>query len=145
MANATKIMGYERENGRIGVRNHVLIIPLDDLSNASAVGVEKLIQGTRAIPHPYGRLQFGPDLDLLFKTLAGFGKNPNVASAIVIGIEPNWTQKIADDIAKSGKHVEAVSIEENGDLKTIEKASRIARGMVIDASEKKRSTFDVSE
>ena len=82
MVNSTKIMGYERENRRIGVRNHVLIIPLDDLSNAASLGVEKLIQGTRAIPHPYGRLQFGPDLDLLFKTLAGFGKNPNIASAI---------------------------------------------------------------
>jgi len=145
MVNTTKIMGYERENGRIGVRNHVLIIPLDDLSNAAALGVEHLIQGTRAIPHPYGRLQFGPDLDLLFKTLAGFGKNPNIASAIVIGIEPNWTQKIADDIAKTGKHVEAVSIEGSGDLKTIEKASRIARGMVIDASMKTRTERDLSD
>ena len=137
-------MGYERENGRVGTRNHVLIIPLDDLSNSSAVAVEKEIWGTRAIPHPYGRLQFGADLDLMFKTLSGFGKNPNVASAVVIGIEPNWTQKIADDIAKTGKNVEALSIEENGDLKTIERASRFAKKMVVDASEKQRKEFDVS-
>ena len=140
----TTFMGFERENGRVGTRNHVLIIPLDDLSNASAVAVEKEIWGTRAIPHPYGRLQFGADLDLMFKTLSGFGKNPNVASAIVIGIEPNWTQKIADDIVKTGKNVEALSIEENGDLKTIEKASRFAKKMVVDASEKQRKEFDVS-
>jgi (2R)-sulfolactate sulfo-lyase subunit beta len=137
-------LGFERENGRIGTRNHVLIIPLDDLSNSAAVAVEKVIFGTRAIPHPYGRLQFGPDLELMFKTLSGFGKNPNVAGAIVIGIEPNWTQKIADDVAKTGKHVEALSIEENGDLRTIEKASRIAKQMVIDASEKQRREYDVS-
>ena len=80
----------------------------------------------------------------MFKTLSGFGKNPNIASAIVIGIEPNWTQKIADDIAKTGKNVEALSIEENGDLKTIEKASRSAKKMVVDASEKQRKEFDVS-
>lgn len=140
----TTFFGYERENGRVGTRNHILIIPLDDLSNSSAVAVEKEIFGTRAIPHPYGRLQFGEDLDLMFKTLSGFGRNPNVASAIVIGIEPNWTRKVADDIAKTGKHVEALSIEENGDLKTIEKASRIAKQMVIDASEKRRREFDVS-
>ena len=140
----TTFMGFERENGRVGTRNHVLIIPLDDLSNSSAVAVEKEIWGTRAIPHPYGRLQFGADLDLIFKTLSGFGKNPNVASAIVIGIEPNWTQKIADDIAKTGKNVEALSIEENGDLKTIERASRFAKKMVVDASEKQRKEFDVS-
>jgi (2R)-sulfolactate sulfo-lyase subunit beta len=140
----TTFMGIERENGRVGTRNHVLIIPLDDLSNSSAVAVEKEIWGTRAIPHPYGRLQFGADLDLILKTLSGFGKNPNVASAIVIGIEPNWTQKIADDIAKTGKNVEALSIEENGDLKTIERASRFAKKMVVDASEKQRKEFDVS-
>jgi (2R)-sulfolactate sulfo-lyase subunit beta len=140
----TTFMGFERENGRVGTRNHVLIIPLDDLSNSSAVAVEKEIWGTRAIPHPYGRLQFGADLDLMFKTLSGLGKNPNVASAVVIGIEPNWTQKIADDIAKTGKNVEALSIEENGDLKTIERASRFAKKMVVDASEKQRQEFDVS-
>jgi (2R)-sulfolactate sulfo-lyase subunit beta len=140
----TTFLGYERENGRVGTRNHTLIIPLDDISNASAVAVEKNIYGTRAIPHPYGRLQFGADLDLMFRTLAGFGRNPNVANAIVIGIEPNWTQKIADEIAKTGKHVEGLSIEGSGDLKTVERASRIARSMVIDASEQTRKKFDTS-
>ena len=137
-------LGYERENGRVGIRNHVLIIPLDDLSNSAAVGVEHLIHGTRAVPHPYGRLQFGDDLDLMFKTLSGFGKNPNVASAIVIGIEDKWASKVADEIAKTGKHVETVGIEGNGDLKTVEKASRLARYMVQDASEKQRKQFDAS-
>ena len=137
-------LGYERENGRVGIRNHVLIIPLDDLSNSAAVGVEHLIHGTRAVPHPYGRLQFGDDLDLMFKTLSGFGKNPNVASAIVIGIEDKWASKVADEIAKTGKHVETVGIEGNGDLRTVEKASRLARYMVQDASEKRRKQFDAS-
>jgi (2R)-sulfolactate sulfo-lyase subunit beta len=140
----TTFWGYERENGKIGSRNHVLIIPLDDLSNSAAVGVERLIQGTRAIPHPYGRLQFGPDLDLLFKTLAGFGRNPNVASAIVIGIEPKWTERVADSIAQTGKHVEALSIEGFGDLKTIERGSRIATKMVQGASTVRRKEFDLS-
>ncbi len=138
-------LGFERENGRIGVRNHVLIIPLDDLSNTASVAVENLIYGTRAIPHPYGRLQFGSDLDLMFRTLSGFGRNPNVASAIVIGIEDNWTNRVADSIAKTGKWVEALSIEGKGDLKTIEKAARIAKDMVQQASEKQRKEFDVSE
>jgi len=140
----TTFKGYERENGRIGTRNHVLIIPLDDLSNSVSVAVENNIYGTRAVPHPYGRLQFGRDLDLTFKTLAGMGRNPNVSSAVVVGIEDQWTQKIADSIAETGKRVEAVSIEGNGDLKTIEKASRIARDMVKESSEKRRKDFDVS-
>jgi (2R)-sulfolactate sulfo-lyase subunit beta len=136
--------GYERENGRIGVRNHVLLIPVDDLSNSASLGVEHLVKGTLAVPHPYGRLQFGEDLDLTFKTLAGFGMNPNVHSAIVIGIEDNWANKIADQIAKTGKWVEAVSIEGKGDFKTIETASRIAKDMVQKSSEVHRNDYDVS-
>jgi len=140
----TTIQGFERENGKVGTRNYVLIIPLDDLSNAAALGVESLVYGTRAIPHPYGRLQFGSDLELLFKTLSGMGRNPNVAAAVVIGIEDNWTQKVADRIAETGKPVEAISIEGKGDLKTIEKAARTAKSMVQAASEKKRREFDIS-
>ena len=56
-----------------------------------------------ALPHPYGRLQFGDDLDLTFRTLAGQGRNPNCAAAIVIGIEPVWTDRIVKEIAKTGK------------------------------------------
>ncbi|WP_287950047.1 UxaA family hydrolase [Acidiplasma sp.] len=141
---SSTFMGYERENGRIGTRNHVLIIPVDDLSNTVAAAVENNIFGTRAILHPYGRLQFGADLDLTFRTLAGYGRNPNVASAIVVGIEDNWTNRIADQISQTGKHVETVSIEGSGDLKAIEKASRLAREMVQESSTKTRKEFDVS-
>lgn len=138
------IKGYIRENGAVGVRNHVLILPLDDLSNSAAIGVSKLIRGTTVIPHPYGRLQFGRDLDLFFHILSGTGSNPNVAGVIVIGIEENWANKVADEIAKTGKPVEVFPIEGNGDLRTIEKASRKALEMVQDASEKHRTEVDIS-
>lgn len=139
-----EFMGYEREDGRVGVRNHVLVLPIDDISNAAAEGVAKLVNGTIAIPHPYGRLQFGKDLELLFHTLIGTGKNPNIAAALVIGIEPNWTNKVADGIAKTGKPVEALAIERTGDLKTIEKGARIAKRFVQGASERTRKKFDLS-
>ena len=82
------VLGYRRENGRVGIRNHVVILPLDDLSNAASEAVANNIKGTRAIPHAYGRLQFGEDLKLFFRTLIGTGSNPNVAAVVVIGIEP---------------------------------------------------------
>ena len=86
------IWGYRRENGRVGVRNHVIILPVDDLSNAAAEAVAHNIKGAMAIPHPYGRHQFGADLDLHFRTLIGTGCNPNVAAVVVIGIG-GWTQR----------------------------------------------------
>ena len=63
-------MGYEnhtinawrRENGRVGVRNHVIILPVDDISNAACEAVGNNVKGTMALAHSYGRLQFGEDL-----------------------------------------------------------------------------------
>jgi (2R)-sulfolactate sulfo-lyase subunit beta len=131
--------GYRRQNGAVGVRNHVVILPLDDLSNSACLAVASHIRGTMALPHPYGRLQFGEDLDLYFDTLIGTGANPNVAAVVVIGIEPIWTQKIVDGIAKTGKPVTGFAIERHGDLRTIEVASRKAKEYVHWASEQTRS------
>ena len=131
--------GYRRENGRVGVRNHVIVLPVDDLSNAAAEAVANNVKGTLAIPHPYGRLQFGADLDLHFRTLIGTGSNPNVAAVVVIGIEDQWTQKVVDGIAKTGKPVQGFGIELHGDHDTIMRASKAARAFLQDASELQRT------
>jgi (2R)-sulfolactate sulfo-lyase subunit beta len=134
-----KFSGYLRENGRVGVRNHVIILPVDDLSNAAAEAVANNIKGTLALPHPYGRLQFGADLELHFRTLIGTGTNPNVAAVVVIGIEPGWTQRVVDGIAASGKPVQGFAIELNGDINTIASASRTAQKYVQWATELRRT------
>jgi len=137
--------GYRRENGRVGVRNHVIILPLDDLSNAACEAVANNIKGCLALPHHYGRLQFGEDLELHFRTLIGTGANPNVAAVIVIGIEPGWTNIVVEGIKKTGKPVMGFSIERNGDINTIAAASRQAKEYLQWASEKTREECDVSE
>jgi (2R)-sulfolactate sulfo-lyase subunit beta len=137
--------GYRRENGRVGIRNHVVILPLDDLSNASAEAVANNIKGTLALPHAYGRLQFGEDLELHFRTLIGTGSNPNVAACVVIGIEPSWTGRVVEGIAKTGKPVVGFSIEGRGDINTIAAASRRAQEFVQWASEKQRESCSVKE
>jgi len=139
------LTGYRRDNGRVGIRNHVLIISVDDISNAAVEGVASLINGTYALSHPYGRLQFGEDLDLTFNTLIGYGKNPNVAAVIVIGIEPNWTNHIVENIAATGKPVAGFSIERTGDLLTIAKAARKAKEFVHYATEFPRVPVDWSD
>src|SRR5512135_1905641 len=121
-ASRTQFLGYRRENGRVGIRNHVIILPLDDLSNAAAEAVANNIKGTLALPHAYGRLQFGEDLELFFRTMIGTGSNPNVAAVVVIGIEPGWTDRIVQGIARTGKPVKGFSIERHGDISTIAEA-----------------------
>lgn len=140
-----EFFGYRRENDRVGIRNHVVILPLDDLSNAAAEAVCNNIKGTMALPHAYGRLQFGEDLELFFRTLIGTGCNPNVAACVVIGIEPGWTSRVVDGIAKTGKPVEGFAIEGNGDISTIAAASRKAQEFVQGASEKQREKCRIEE
>ena len=62
MMERKQFLGYRRENGRVGIRNHVVILPLDDLSNAASEAVANNIKGTLGLPHAYCRLQFGEDL-----------------------------------------------------------------------------------
>ncbi|HSO06588.1 MAG TPA: UxaA family hydrolase [Pelomicrobium sp.] len=137
--------GYKRENGRVGVRNHVIILPVDDLSNAAAEAVAHNIKGTLAIPHPYGRLQFGADLELHFRTLIGAGSNPNVAAVVVIGIEEGWTKRVVDGIAKTGKPVTGFGIELHGDHDTIMRASKAAKEYLQWASELQRVEAPLKE
>jgi (2R)-sulfolactate sulfo-lyase subunit beta len=143
--NSRKVWAYRRENGRVGVRNYVAILPLDDISNAACEAVAGHIQGTIALPHAYGRLQFGEDLELHFRTMIGTGANPNVAACIVIGIEPAWTEKVVAGIAATGKPVAGFWIEGNGDIATVAAASRKAKEFVHYASEKVREEVDMTE
>jgi (2R)-sulfolactate sulfo-lyase subunit beta len=145
MAINRKILAYRRQNGRVGVRNHVIILPVDDISNACVEKIAAMIPGTLPLPHAYGRLQFGDDLDLFFRTMIGTGSNPNVAAAVVIGIEPGWTQRIVDGIAKTGKPVEGFAIERRGDLQTAADAARVAQRFLQDASEIQRSECGFEE
>ena len=140
-----KVFAYRRENGRVGVRNHVAILPVDDISNAACEAVAAHIQGTIALPHADGRLQFGEDLELFFRTMIGTGSNPNIAACVVIGIEPGWTQRIVDGIAKTGKPVAGFSIEGQGDIATVAQASRKAKEFVQWATELQRTECDFND
>lgn len=145
LTNETTFLGYRRENGRVGIRNHVIILPVDDLSNAAAEAVAHNIKGCLALPHPYGRLQFGADLELHFRTLIGTGSNPNVAAVVVIGIEDGWTRRVVEGIAATGKPVAGFGIEGHGDHDTIMRASRVAREYVQWASERQREPCPLRE
>jgi (2R)-sulfolactate sulfo-lyase subunit beta len=144
-AERSTLTGYRRPDGRVGVRNHVAVIPVDDLSNAVCENVAAVVPGTLALPHHYGRLQYGEDLELTFRTLIGNGANPNIAAAVVIGIEPNWTQQVAEGIARTGKPVESYSIERFGDLRTLAAAARTAQQLLQDASELRRESVERRE
>lgn len=137
-ASAAHFWGYRRANGATGVRNHVVVLPVDDISNRAAEMVAQHVPGVIALTHAYGRLQFGADLALHFRTLAGLGSNANVAAVIVIGIEPAWTARLAGEIARTGKPVASYSIAGHGDIAVAALAARQAKLFLQDAAEERR-------
>jgi (2R)-sulfolactate sulfo-lyase subunit beta len=139
------LTGYRRPNGAVGIRNKVVVLPVDDLSNAVCEAAAKVVPDALALPHHYGRLQFGADLELTFRTLIGTGANPNVAAAVVVGIEPNWTGRVVEGIAATGKPADGLWIEGNGDLRTLERATRRLAQFVRDASECQREPVEPGE
>jgi len=139
------IFAYRRPGGRVGIRNHVAVIPVDDISNRATEAVAALVPGVLALQHAYGRLQFGADLELHFRTLAGLGRNPNVAAVVVIGIEPVWTRRLVERIEPAGKPVAGFSISGEGDLPTVVAASRAAKRFLQDASELQREPCSLAD
>lgn len=109
--------GYAREDGQVGIRNHVLLLSGTLYANSTVERVAHVVQNTIPITHPLGRCQIAPDLAQTFRTLVGHGMNPNAGAVVVVdhykeaGCE---AEAIAEEIAKTGKPVEVVNIRNSG-------------------------------
>lgn len=139
------ILGYARPDGQLGIRNKVSIIFTTDCSRVIASKLHALFPvGTQIFGYPGGcALREGP----LHKIVA-LGTHSSSAGALVVGLGCEGTDAylVADEISKSGRPVEAVKInEEGGDLKTIEKASRILVRLIQDASLAERAEMSPAD
>ena len=146
--NMIKIKGFRRENGRWGIRNHLLVIPTSVCASETASRIASLVPGAVAIPHQHGCCQVGEDYKQTVRTLVGFGCNPNVGAVLVVGLGCEGIQPavVADAIRKSGKPVETVIIQEcGGTLKTIAKGAEICAKLSRKLATQTREEFDISE
>jgi len=142
-------MGYARPDGSAGIRNHVLVIPWGFL----AAKICDLVDGTRTIMSPdSGSGRTSRDRETIARTLIGLGRNPNVASVIVhslsagVGYPELRPDRLAEEIAKSGKRVEILDVVKEGTtLKALEKGVQLAREMVLEASRLRRQPCDLSQ
>ncbi|MDF2680151.1 MAG: carbohydrate hydrolase [Brevibacillus sp.] len=130
------------------MRNHVLILPTITCATQAAKQITELVQGTVSFIHQHGCAQVGVDYEQTFRTYAGMGANPNVYGVVVLGLgcETHQARSVAGEIAKTGKPVEVVSIQDHGGtLFTIAQGAKIAAKMVQDASMQRRELCDFSE
>lgn len=142
-----KFRGYVRPDGKVGIRNYIAIIPASVCASEVAFRIANHVKGAVSFPNQHGCCQIGADLDQTTNTLIALGKNPNVAAALVVGLgcEGVPTKKVADEIAKTGKNVEHIVIQEcGGTLKAEEKGVNIARKLSQKVSQLEKEDVDIS-
>jgi altronate dehydratase large subunit len=136
-----KFFGYKRPDGKVGVRNHVIILPSVVCASEVCNAIARNVKGTIAIPHPHGCAQLPFDAEQTARTLIGIGKNPNVAAVLVIGLgcEVVDPSLIASKISESNKEVKYLVIQEvGGTRKTVKEGIKIVKQMCSYASRFKR-------
>ena len=143
-----KFMGYRRPDGRVGIRNHVAIIPSVFCADNVAERIARAVPGTVALRHPVGCSQVGYDLELTARTLSAMGTHPNVSAVLVVGLgcERFKPTELYEAVKKSGKPVEMLVIqEEGGSSKTIARGIDIVKRFVDQEKDRPRVPCDVSE
>lgn len=137
--------GYQRPNGKVGIRNNVAIISVMDTCNPVTKRVADLVEGTVYLPGSYIRGQLGRDREITLRATAGLCLNPNIYGTVVIGLEPRTTQELVSLLASSGKPVHAVNIQmAGGTIEAIAAGTRLAAGLVRDASKQQRKQHPLS-
>ncbi|MEF3318200.1 UxaA family hydrolase [Peptoniphilus grossensis] len=141
--------GYKRSDGRVGIRNHVLILPASVCASDITRIIANQVEGAVSFNHQLGCSQLGEDFEWTMNVVSGYAANPNVYGTIIVGLgcENHQAGLIAEEIKKkTNKPLEILIIQEQGGtLNTIAKGTNLARQMVQDAVQLRREEFPVSE
>ncbi|HBF8122083.1 TPA: UxaA family hydrolase [Clostridioides difficile] len=144
-----KFYGYKRPDGRVGIRNHILILPTSVCASDTTRIIASQVQGAVTFNNQNGCSQVHSDQQLTMDVMAGYAANPNVYGVIVVslGCENCQNDLVVDAIKeRTNKPIKTIVIqEEHGTLKTIEKAVRYAREMAQEASLLRKEEFPISE
>lgn len=144
-----KIKGYRRPDGKLGIRNHVLILPCSLCASETARFAASLVDGAIYIPNQGGCAVVKKDLEMTLEILSGFAANPNVYGTVVIGnsCEAVQASVLVEKIKeKTNKPLESVVIREaGGTIKAVEQVCRYAQKMAADAGMTEKTEGDFSE
>ena len=138
-------LGYRRATGPAGVRNWIAVISVMDNCNPVTRTIAQAVAGTIPVTTTFVRGQFGADLEFALDSLAGLGRNPNVAGVLLVGLEESSTEIVASRIRPSGKPVERVHLQPDGTVNCIAEGTRLASRMVLQASKQRREPCPISD
>jgi altronate dehydratase large subunit len=140
--------GFRRPDGRVGTRNHVLVVPTVICSAVVAERIANAVPSGAALPHLAGCGQLGPDMRVTHDTLAAYCGHPNVGAVLVValGCEQVVAQTLAEHAKRSGKPAEIIAIQsEGGTVRATEKGIRIAGDLATRLQAQSREWCDASE
>ena len=141
--------GYRRPDGRVGVRNKVLILPASVCASDTTRIIAQQVTGSVTFNNQQGCAQVAPDQQLTMDVMAGYAANPNIYGTVVVslGCENCQMDLVVDAIRqRTNKPLKQVIIQESGGtLKAIDKAVRYAKEMVEEASLLQKEKFPISE
>jgi altronate dehydratase large subunit len=135
------ITGYERNDGKYGVRNHVLVLATVSCVNGVINRISREVPEAVCVPHSYGCGRGSArETQILFRILASMVHHPNVGGAVVIGLgcERANTKAFRPFIEKAGKPVEIFNVQECGSLQTARKGVEAARRMLAEVGGQRR-------
>ncbi|MEE8318202.1 MAG: UxaA family hydrolase [Dehalococcoidales bacterium] len=143
-----KFKGYRRSNGRVGIRNHVLIFPTTTCASTVAQMISRKVAGTVSAVHPHGCGHLGKETELMVRTMVGFCANPNVAGVLLVGLgcELCTPKLIAAELARSGQRFETLSIQdEGGTTASVAKGKILAEKLLKEAATARTEPVDAAE
>ncbi|MCD6303199.1 MAG: UxaA family hydrolase [Anaerolineae bacterium] len=137
---------YVRSDGSVGVRNHLGIVSTVACANDVARWIADQVPGAVAFTHQQGCGNPGPDMAMVYRTLIGLGRNPNLGAVLLVSLGCEGPcEHLREGIARSGKRVESVVIQQlGGASKAFDEGCRIAREMVSELSLLEREEVDES-
>jgi len=124
--------GYRRSDGKVGIRNHVLLLPTSVCAARVASDIARDVPGCVAACHAYGCCQVGADARLTFRTLVNTAANPNVGAIVVVGLgceglEPLSLLQAVEGLGKPARGI--VIQDEGGSPNTIRRGAAVAGRM----------------
>ena len=133
--------GFIRPDGSAGIRNHVVVMSSVSCANGVVNAIARELPQLKPIVHTEGCGRGLKDIAITTRTLAGLGKNPNVAAVLVVGLGCEFIKApaLVEQIRKSGKPAEFLIIQdEGGTVKTTKKGIELCRKWLADAAKIKR-------
>ena len=151
---AAHFMGYKRENGTVGIRNEIWVIPTNGCVNSTVMNIaknaEKLlkgnIDGVYAFPHPYGCSQYGDDHERTKRTLCSIARHPNAGGVLIVGLgcENNHIQgmrEMLSDVDES--RIKFLNTQDVND--EFEEADTLMKEIIDIVAHDKRESVPMSE